>query len=878
MEAGSPTRPSDSRGCFGFAQDASFRSASDLLPAASLPRLPLADFLPGDEQVSWRAVSACAQEDFQPEEERRRQKNALLDASIASMSALLQFRFRVFWSFLCHSASLRSSLLSFLAHAARPQDFPAEFCDALVCPSRAADCAGEGGPRSQAETEEEDAAAVAEEDRKLRVLRRLTLLVWHRASRRQCPRSGASLSPSLFSEILLRPASPQPEEPVACRRRSGLQDDEGRAPLVSVEGLMAFAVAFERTDAALTAETVRGFWSECGEQWGHGGEVARLRAAAMHALAKTREALAACAASEDAPVMIISAEDAAAGACSSPAVLRAWTAQAVGALWRLVDALATLRAFSRFFPDAAVAAVWKANPSDFRAQVGGRRETGGGNAVLRAMRCEDEPDSSALLNELESLYRVLMLPPWLPLWEAPWSPPALRLALGRARSLLCACLLGGVAALNGFSHLLAARRGRDARARVDTRGGDRRAGRRGRGSSATEEGEKEGGGEWWCSGRDRARGRPRAPAGASRTPAEVDWLPEAFEGFTHWALAFHELCDSGSPFWAARDMRRAGLLRLLAAWREAAPHLDEERIRHIEEALCPRSERHKEPQPSVAGASAHSAARESEERRDSEAGVRGEKAVERQLCPEDAEKVDLIRGVLSEEGLGAGFVYLALLYCRGDAEQTLNLLVDGSAPPLLQHVDRALSLRKAAAFLAEREAKRSQGAAARAESLERDVQLNAQILSIVDARAREKEAHARAALMHRQLQAEEGVEIATLDSDEDLGSELSAASFLSFSRNRSLADSGEDESDEEEPDAADAPGVASREAHSKPRPEGKAAEGNRGRPSRRGGFGRGGPVKGQTLQARRKEENKARHGNHSRKSGHLAKMRRGMIF
>merc|ERR1719291_467918 len=46
------------------------------------------------------------------------------------------------------------------------------------------------------------------------------------------------------------------------------------------------------------------------------------------------------------------------------------------------------------------------------------------------------------------------------------------------------------------------------------------------------------------------------------------------------------------------------------------------------------------------------------------------------------------------------------------------------------------------------------------------------------------------------------------------------------------------------------------------------------------GKGRGkdkGPVQGQTIQARRKEENKARVANHNRRAGAMAKMRKGMV-
>merc|ERR1719291_121340 len=38
-----------------------------------------------------------------------------------------------------------------------------------------------------------------------------------------------------------------------------------------------------------------------------------------------------------------------------------------------------------------------------------------------------------------------------------------------------------------------------------------------------------------------------------------------------------------------------------------------------------------------------------------------------------------------------------------------------------------------------------------------------------------------------------------------------------------------------------------------------------------------GPVQGQTIQARRKEENKARVANHNRRAGAMAKMRKGMV-
>lgn len=41
---------------------------------------------------------------------------------------------------------------------------------------------------------------------------------------------------------------------------------------------------------------------------------------------------------------------------------------------------------------------------------------------------------------------------------------------------------------------------------------------------------------------------------------------------------------------------------------------------------------------------------------------------------------------------GLGFMYLCLLHCRGNVEQTLNLLLDQQLPPVLQHVEQSLSL------------------------------------------------------------------------------------------------------------------------------------------------------------------------------------------
>ncbi|ESS28972.1 hypothetical protein TGVEG_306440A [Toxoplasma gondii VEG] len=103
-------------------------SAADL--SASLPRLPLAAFLPGDDcpsSFSASSVHLLSGEDAKGDisEASRQQVTRFLDASIASMCALLNFRFAVFWSYVRHSAALRVYLHSFLANAARPHDLPA---------------------------------------------------------------------------------------------------------------------------------------------------------------------------------------------------------------------------------------------------------------------------------------------------------------------------------------------------------------------------------------------------------------------------------------------------------------------------------------------------------------------------------------------------------------------------------------------------------------------------------------------------------------------------------------------------------------------------------------------------------------------------------
>ncbi|KYK64186.1 hypothetical protein TGPRC2_426490, partial [Toxoplasma gondii TgCatPRC2] len=251
-----------------------------------------------------------------------------------------------------------------------------------------------------------------------------------------------------------------------------------------------------------------------------------------------------------------------------------WGTKVRGLLREAVDLLAAIRVFSLFFPQSAVSAFWR------NARVRTRlQEVRAPASLCTAMDAQDEMPGSDLLDELTHMYSHLLSSPWIDVWESPSSPPLLRLTLGRTRQLLCACLLCGVASLWGFLPLLRScseekEEGEEEEKDEDEEeeGEEREGRRRGRRLHGDEE--------------ERGRGRDRRVVSSLEHTSHAS-LVQAFDNFTFWALSFCEIFPNGAETpGLARDMRRAGLPRLLSAWRRAVSTLEEERVHHVEAALC----------------------------------------------------------------------------------------------------------------------------------------------------------------------------------------------------------------------------------------------------------------------------------------------------
>ncbi|PHJ22928.1 hypothetical protein CSUI_003225 [Cystoisospora suis] len=936
------------------------------------------------------------------------------DATISSLCILLNFRLPVFWAHVLYSSSLRVYLHSFLLYASRPHDL------SFPSPSRSySSLKRRKQERMQEKTEnEEEEEKEHLHEQKIEILRYLTLLIFHRLSHSLSDvlvssSSSLKLSREIEKFFAVSPFSLEKSVELSSmrnvfhaggreeegggltergvedekdgqeqeRRRKRYEEEEGNknksklvrqdlpryegreGSLVSLRRMIDLACIYEGAPDVkmIVRDIIRSMYRYIGQEWEKKKEVHILREKLIERIYTCEDRLHGLASSPECLDLLSSEiftreeereKKDERFSSFSPSSLSCrsltWEREVLCVLSEIIDMMACVRALSRCFPESIVSEFWKGGHISSRErfdqdQRWKERRTGLGDRTGGP----DGGEDNRLMRLLQHLYVLLMSLPWIRLWECPSTPSLLRLALGRSRQYICACILQEAQRLwsprDTLSPMMEGNRASDQDSdRCDFL-------RRGRRDLSSDK-----------------RGSCRGFSGHLRSSGSLGDVEEenekALEEFTEWSLHFRdEVYQGGGPScmkWLARDMRRAQFLRLLHAWNLRLQHIGLERIQHIEEAICPASERNQEPARSVpprsesgegrvsSSSSFHRIHKEETSRKKKHAGG-DRRHVELYLHPEDQEKLELIRKVVSpereedhfhrseeeaalfltseantkkkkdgeekkEDTSGLGFMYLCLLYCRGNADETINLLLDQQLPPILQHVRPSLSLQGAVEFLraarersAEASSDEPRGAEAEAPMLPKDEELKSQILSMIDARRQQSEARRLDEALPKKRFEGGGKEgdndrFCVSSSDEEDEDDFSdVGEILSHAPCDLLHSEYEDEENDEEEDEEEKKEKESSDSkrsvvqggkngdNTQHSSSGGASRSDHSSTSRRGG--RGGmqgqpqagtrtPVRGQTLQARRKEENKGKRANHNRKGGHLAKMRRGMIF
>eukprot|EP00922_Rhytidocystis_sp_ex-Travisia-forbesii_P043411 GHVS01064745.1.p1 GENE.GHVS01064745.1~~GHVS01064745.1.p1 ORF type:complete len:422 (+),score=61.27 GHVS01064745.1:1139-2404(+) len=331
----------------------------------------------------------------------------------------------------------------------------------------------------------------------------------------------------------------------------------------------------------------------------------------------------------------------------------------------------------------------------------------------------------------------------------------------------------------------------------------------------------------------------REESAQGRRNAEL--VEEQFDGFMDWAISLAEQCTSRQND-MQRDMVAGGVDKLIADWK-ACCDVDGMRLEFAEEALR-----------GTGGQLSDSA-----DEVDANAGPPRAAGA---LTPGDRDNIRCIKDVMSD--YADGFIFMCLRHYQGNVEQVLNALLEGILPDSLASLDKTLTLEKAVREL-ENEMS-CYGEAEKKKTPEGPMVEKEKKVFYLEADGHVGEAYSpdpgQLSAQEKRLIVEMGKEQCDIYDDEL--DDTFEESFLKAPPD-TLHSAPESSEEEEESDSAEQPSLSLAGSQF-----GSLGRG-RGRPEGR-------VVAGQSLQARRKEQNKSRVGNHNRRRGHLAKMRRGMIF
>lgn len=312
------------------------------------------------------------------------------------------------------------------------------------------------------------------------------------------------------------------------------------------------------------------------------------------------------------------------------------------------------------------------------------------------------------------------------------------------------------------------------------------------------------------------------------------------------------------------DMAHCGLEHVAIQW-HASGLVDEERMNFLEEVCGPllpaeartARQRHARSQ-AAAKASGPGSASASGAAAGAESGSASSAAPASSAAAggaRDQAKIREVREVVGSD-FGEGFILRCLLHYSFSVQAVIAAIFDGSLPPQLETLPKGLKMFEEPDAKPELERKLSQADKAlvmgRVNRME-EVRLAAAEARAADAREDARDARAAEASMEAREEME--------DYDDDVDDAFQAGGQVRVGNIESGSEGADGDSEAESSEG----GEASRW------PQGAGKGKGKGR-----GKGPGGPVQGQTYQARRKETNKAVVGNHNRRQGADRKLARGM--
>mmetsp|Transcript_88452 Transcript_88452/g.175886 ORF Transcript_88452/g.175886 Transcript_88452/m.175886 type:complete len:773 (-) Transcript_88452:105-2423(-) len=317
----------------------------------------------------------------------------------------------------------------------------------------------------------------------------------------------------------------------------------------------------------------------------------------------------------------------------------------------------------------------------------------------------------------------------------------------------------------------------------------------------------------------------------------------AFQDLLDW---LKEQADRGSLL---ADLGKHGMENVAMEWL-ASGLTDEAQLDYLEElcgSLLPKEARARR-RHGAATAKAKSAA-----------GGSSGAAPSRTTAGSDAAKIREVRDIVGTD-FGEGMVLQCLLHYGGSVPAVVGAILDGSLPPQLQALPQGLALNEnPAEALAPKPEKAKLSADEKKRVLDQAGRMDREATDVA----------AAAALAAESGEVEEPVKFPSMYDDDVDDTALVPQGFGGVGGNQG---SDLDGSDAEENGDASSSGE-----------EGDGSiqwRNNRGRGGREKGKGKGRgkgePVQGQTIEARRKEANKAKVANHNRKSGALRKMAKAM--
>eukprot|EP00921_Rhytidocystis_pertsovi_P014091 GHVQ01022937.1.p1 GENE.GHVQ01022937.1~~GHVQ01022937.1.p1 ORF type:complete len:522 (-),score=66.15 GHVQ01022937.1:1075-2640(-) len=321
------------------------------------------------------------------------------------------------------------------------------------------------------------------------------------------------------------------------------------------------------------------------------------------------------------------------------------------------------------------------------------------------------------------------------------------------------------------------------------------------------------------------------------------------EQFAQWVLDFAEECGD-HQIDMQRDMNACGVRTALEHW-EKQHETDLTTVEWVHHALCGEEQ----PESSCDGSSADKADPMPTKRDQLGASAA---ALSVYVSSTDRSKISRVQEVLND--YSDGFILCCLRHWRNDVEQVIDGLLDGRLPQQLSVVDHNISLDEAVRNV-ENNGTESTGylraSSARADG---DFSDRKYLVSSDGTIQRQYSEGYTPALTDEEKKriacfGREAINVYDDEADDTFGDIIikAPADMLDLD-DESDEESSSDDSDREETGPTGSPPTFP----------------VTGRPAVR-------PVQGQTIQARRKEQNKSRIGNHGRRNRHLAKMSRGML-